>query len=108
MQSESLSDPIATGSIQISVADDGTIDIDLPLNVRNQIGFILETESEIVNRTTQIQEVLINNDYGIQTKGIGAAAFFIELAGLISILLAKPLSNTVPVHLHFPHGNAIQ
>ncbi len=107
MQSESLSDPKATGSLQISVADDGTIDIDLPLNVRNEIGFILETESDIVNRTTQIQEVLINNNYDIQKKGIGSASFAIEFAGLVAILLAKPLSKTVPIHLNFPPGNAI-
>lgn len=104
--SESPADPTTTGSLRISVSDDGTIDIYFPLNVRNEIGFILETESDVVNRTTQIQEVLINNNYDIQKKGL-ESAFAVEVAGLVAILFAKPLAAAVPVHLHLPPGNAM-
>ena len=75
--------------------------------MRNSIEAILEAETDVGNRTTLIQEVLINNNYDIQKKGIGSAAFAIEFAGLIALLLAKPLSKTVPIHLNFPHGNAM-
>lgn len=107
MQSEPASDPTATGSLRITVSDDGTINIDIPLNVRNQVGFILDTVPDLVTRTEQVQQVMENNNYDNQKKGIGSAAFAVEFAGLVALLLAKPLSKTVPVHLSFPPGNAM-
>ena len=50
---------ISIESLRISVSDDGDIDIDLPLVVRNEIGFILKTEPNFEAQTEQIQELMI-------------------------------------------------
>ena len=106
-QSEPASDPTATGSLQITVSDDGTINIDIPLNMRNDIGEILESVPDLTNRTILVQEVMEKNNNDVQKKGIGIVDIGLEFAGLVAILLAKPLSKTVPVHLSFPPGSAM-
>lgn len=99
-------------SLRISVSDDGDIDIDLPLVVRNEIGEIFETEPDFAARTKQIEEVMINHNYDVQKKGLGSAAFAVEFAGVvatyIAVLGAKGGVQSIPIHLHFPHGGTIK
>lgn len=106
-QSEPASEPTATGSLRITVSDDGTINMYIPLNVRDDIRKILDTVPDLENRTEQVQRVMENNNYDVQKKGIGSAAFAVEFAAIVAILLAKPLAKIVPVHLSFPPGNAM-
>lgn len=96
--------PTDSGSIRISVNDAQDIDLELPLIVRNEIAFAIETEADIGARATQIEEILINHNYDIQKKAVGSETFAGLLIGLIAILLAKPQNNIVPVKLHLPHG----
>ena len=103
---------VSIESLRISVSDDGDIDIDLPLVVRNEIGFIFETEPNFEAQTEQIEEVMIHHNYDVQKKGLGSAAFAVEFAGVvatyIAVLGAKGGVQSIPIHLHFPHGGTIK
>ena len=114
---ESTNSPEATDisieSLRISVSDDGDIDIDLPLVVRNDIGFIFLTTPDPKTRIKEIEEVLVNHNTDNQKKGVEQSAslavqFYGVVATYIAVLGAKGGVQSIPIHLHFPHGGTIK